>query len=154
MSEKPPGNVNEWSRKQLAREVIRLRAILHEHARRVGDDPRPASTEAPIIGGSPHGRGDSLVDARAAVLLESIDVVLLDTKRDDERVAMMMTLGGRINYADDRVTHAYLFGADGAAAIVSELILFAGRAAGADEHGRRFAAEFQALLDERMSEGR
>jgi hypothetical protein len=142
----------KWPKGELAKEVARLRAILREHAERPGDDPRQASTPDPIIGGSPHGRGDALLDARSAVLMDSIDVSLADMKRGDT-LAMMLVLAGRINYADDRVTHAYIFGPDGAAGIVSELIGLASRAAGAhgDPNAERFAAEFKADLERRMA---
>jgi hypothetical protein len=150
---KPP-ELKSWSKNDLVREVVRLRAVLHEHSERRGDDPRAHSTSDPIIGGSPHGRGDALLDARAAVLLDAVEVVLVDTKRETDPVSMMLTLGGRVNYADDVVTHAYLFGPDGAAGIVSELIMLASRAAGMhDTHGERFAAEFKVALEERMTDG-
>jgi hypothetical protein len=142
----------EWPKGELAKEVARLRAITREHADRPGDDPRQASTADPIIGGSPHGRGDALLDARSAVLMDSIDVVLVDMKRGDT-LSMMLSLAGRINYADDRVTHAYIFGPDGAAGIVSQLVGLASRAAGAhgDPNAERFAAEFKADLEQRMA---
>jgi hypothetical protein len=143
----------EWPKGELAKEVARLRAITREHAERPGDDPRQASTSDPIIGGSPRGRGDALLDARSAVLLESVEVVLVDTKRADDPLVMMLALAGRVNYADDRVTHAYIFGPDGAASIVSELIELASRAHGAhgDPNAERFAAEFKADLERRMA---
>ena len=146
---RPPDDLKDWSKKDLMREVARLRAITREHAERVGADPRPASTPTPIIGGSPTGKGDALIDARSAVLLEGIEVVLIDTKSDDP-VAMLLSLEGRINYADDRVTHAYLFGPDGAAGLVSELIELAQRAPGAGPHGQRFAEQFQADFKRRL----
>jgi hypothetical protein len=37
-----------------------------------------------------------------------------------EPVVMMLTLGGRINYADDRVTHAYLANPEGAATLAAD----------------------------------
>jgi hypothetical protein len=65
---------------------------------------------------------------------------------------MVMTIRGRVNYADDRVEHAYLFGTDGAAAIVTEIGGLVTRASrlGA-EHGQRFAAEFQVALERRIN---
>lgn len=148
---RPPDDLKAWPKNELVREVRRLRAITREHAERRGDDPRPASSTGSItdVAGDPHARGGALLDARAAVLMETIDVVLVDTKRD-EPVVMLLALGGRVNYADDRVEHAYLFGPDGAAALVSELVGLASRAAGADGHGERFAEAFQTELDRRM----
>jgi hypothetical protein len=90
-----------------------------------------------------------LLDMRSAVLMEAIDVVLVDTKTDDP-VAMMMALRGRVNYADDRVEHAYLFGADGAAAIITEIAGLVGRAGSLGaQHGERFAAQFVAAYEQR-----
>jgi hypothetical protein len=148
---KPPDDLREWGKRALIAEVERLRAVTREAGVRVGDDARGASTSDPIIGGSPHGRGDALIDARAAVLLESVEVVLIDTKRPGEAVAMLLTLAGRINYSDDRVTHAYLFGGDGAAGIVAELVQLAQRASSiGGEDGMRFAADFKVALEQRM----
>jgi hypothetical protein len=151
---KPPDELKDWSKNDLVREVRRLRAIMREHAERRGDDARESSTQDPVIGGSPHGRGDALVDARAAVLLDSTEVVLIDTMRaDDERVSMMLALAGRINYSDDRVENAYLMGPDGAAALVSQLVGLASRAAGDHARGgQQFAAEFKVDLERRMGE--
>lgn len=135
------------------REVARLRAVMREHAERPGDDPREASTQDPIIGGSPHGEGDALVDARSAVLLDAVEVVLLDTKRPEDGVSMLLSLAGRINYADDRVTHAYLMNGDGAAGIVAELVMLAHRAGAMGRpDGLAFAAEFKAGVECRMAE--
>jgi hypothetical protein len=149
---RPPDDLKDWSKKDLAREVGRLRAILHEHSERRGDDPRGQSASDPIIGGTPTGEGDALVDARSAVLLDAVEVVLVDTKRPDDPVSMLLSLSGRINYSDDRVTHAYLFGGDGAAGIVSELLMLAQRAGAMGRaDGVRFAAEFKAALEQRMA---
>jgi hypothetical protein len=149
---RPPDDLKDWSKKDLAREVGRLRAILHEHSERPGDDPRGQSASDPIIGGTPTGEGDALVDARSAVLLDAVEVVLVDTKRPDDPVSMLLSLSGRINYSDDRVTHAYLFGGDGAAGIVSELLMLAQRAGAMGRaDGVRFAAEFKAALEQRMA---
>jgi hypothetical protein len=151
---RPPDDLKDWSKNDLVREIRRLRAITREMAERVGDDPRGASTSDPIIGGSPHGQGDALIDARAAVLLDHADVVLVDTKRESEPVSMLLSLGGRINYSDDRTTVAYLMNGDGAAAIVSQLVGLASRAAGmhGDPHGEEFAADFKLALEARMGE--
>jgi hypothetical protein len=147
---RPPDDLKDWSKNDLVREVRRLRAITREMAERVGDDPRGASTSDPIVGGSPHGQGDALIDARAAVLLDHADVVLVDTKRDSEPVSMLLSLGGRVNYSDDRTTVAYLMNGDGAAAIVSQLVGLASRAAGSGPHGQEFAADFRVALEARM----
>lgn len=150
---KPPDDLKDWSKKDLMREVARLRAVMREHAERPGDDAREMSASDPIIGGSPHGQGDALVDARSAVLLEAVEVVLLDTKRPEDGVTMLLSLAGRINYADDRVTHAYLLNGDGAAGIVAELVALAQRAGAMGRpDGLAFAAEFKVGLERRMAE--
>jgi hypothetical protein len=151
----PPENLKDWSKNMLVREVTRLRAIVREHAEHRGDDPRAAATTGAAmvdVAGDPYAAGGVVLDTRAAVLMESVDVVLVDTKRD-EPVVMLLALGGRINYSTDRVEHAYLFGPDGAAGLVSQLVALAARASGMKGgHGARFAAEFQADLDRRMGE--
>jgi hypothetical protein len=155
MSKPPPDDLKSWSKNALVREVQRLRALTREHAERMGDDPREAATtDAAItdVTGDPHARGGVLLDARSAVLLESTDVALMDTKSEREPVAMMMALAGRINYSLDRVEHAYLFGPDGAAALVSQLIGLAHRASLHEGDGMRFAAEFKVALEARMNE--
>jgi hypothetical protein len=153
---RPPDDLKAWSKNELVREIRRLRAVTREHAERRGDDPRgQATTGAAVtdVAGDPHAVGGALLDARSAVLLDTVDVALVDTKADEEPVAMLLALGGRINYADDRVQHAYLFGPDGAAGLVSELVGLAARAGGAGPaHARLFAEEFQAVLSRRMEE--
>lgn len=153
MSVAPPSDLKSWSKKNLAREVQRLRAVLREHAERPGSDPREAATrDATIdIAGDPNAAGGSLLDLRSAVLLRGIDVVLVDTKQDDP-VAMMMTLSGRINYASDEIEHVYVFGPDGAAALMTQLVQLAKRASGLVPHGQRFAAEFKVAVEERMAD--
>lgn len=142
MAKPPPENLMEWPKAQLAREVQRLRAITREHSERLHDNARSGGE---AVGGSPHGRGDTLLDMRGAVLLEYHEVVLVDTKQD-ETPAMAMLLEGRVNYSDRHVKQMYLFGPDGAAAIVTQLIGLAGRA------GDQFGAQFKADLDRRLEE--
>jgi hypothetical protein len=79
------------------------------------------------------------------VLLDAIDVSLVDTKLDEPpRVAML--LAGRVNFADHRAQQLYMFSADGAAGLVSQLVGLAGRAGG------DFRTDFEASLDRRMKE--
>jgi hypothetical protein len=110
---------------------------------------REASVSDPIVGGGPRERGGSLLDARGAVLLDGMEVVLVDTE-PGTAPSMLMALRGRINYATDHVQHAYLFGPDGAAGLVSELLALVSRAAGLQPHGVEFAHEFQDLLEQRL----
>lgn len=153
MSGPPPDDLKAWSKNDLIRELRRLRAVMREHAERPGDDPRERQAPDAIVdvAGDPHAHGGALVDARSAVLMDGMEVVLIDTKQDAP-VAMMMMLRGRVNYSRDRAEHAYLFGPDGAAALVTELMMLAGRAgAGGQPHGRAFAEQFRADLERRMA---
>lgn len=155
MSGPPPDDLQYWAKNELVREVRRLRAVMHEHAERRGDDPRTAATTGAAItdvAEDPHAVGGVVLDARAAVLMDSVDVTLVDTKGHKDPLRMMMALAGRINYAADRVEHAYLLGPDGAAALVSQLIGLASRAAGVGGHGERFAAAFKVDLERRMED--
>jgi hypothetical protein len=154
--EPPPDDLMQWDKADLVKELTRVRAVIREGVRKaVSDDPRETDKQDRIIGGSPHGHGDALVDARETVLLDEVEVVLVDTKRGDEETpVMMLTLGGRINYSRDRVKHGYLFGADGAAGIVSELIALAHRAGlgNEDPHGKTFSDQFRLSFTDRMKE--
>jgi hypothetical protein len=140
----PPENLMDWPKAQLAREVARLRAILREHAAEVADEPHSGGAMVDVVG-DPYARGGVMLDARKAVLMDSLDVCLVDTKQDDTPV-MMLVIDGRVNYQNRRTSQAYLFDADGAAGLVSQLVGLAGRAGG------RFAAEFKADLDRRIGE--
>ena len=99
-----------------------------------------------IIGGSPHGQGDAIINATRAVLLDDIQVVLIDTlnKEGGSRV-IGMELSGRINKSTTRSESLYLFDEDGAAAIISQLLALAGRA--------DFLPELMTRLDELREEG-
>jgi hypothetical protein len=149
---KPPPDLMQWPKRELVRELERLRAITREHAERRGDDPRISAGTGAVVGGSPRGEGDALLDARSAVLLDGMEVVLVDTKSSDP-VSMLMELRGRVNYSTDHVRNAYLFGPDGAAAIVTQVLALAGRCAGsALPHARRFADEYESEVQRRLSE--
>ena len=93
-------------------------------------DPRkiPGGMSGP---GGPHDRSGVVLDARHAVLLETVDVSTLDPERGARgQAALALVLGGRINQSRDKASVLFLFGTDGAAAIVTELIAVIGRAAG------------------------
>ena len=144
MTKPPPENLMEWPKATLAKEVARLRAIMREHGAEVADAPHSGGDMADVAG-DPYARGGVVLDARKAVLMESLDVCLVDTKQDEKPI-MMMVLEGRVNYETRRTKQAYLFGADGAAALATQLVALAGRAGGA------FMAEFQGAFEERMAE--
>lgn len=146
MGSPPPDDLFQWPKQKLVKEVQRLRALVREHSDRPGSDPRAsASSSGGIIGGDdPHGEGTVLLDMRSAVLLEAVDVSLVDTKQE-QPVAMMLVLSGRVNYSADRVQHVYLFGPDGASGIVSEVTALVSRAQqGQLAHGQAFAEGFMA----------
>jgi hypothetical protein len=142
MAKPPPEDLMEWPKAELVREVARLRAITREHAERLHDESRSGGDS---VGGSPYGRGDSVLDMRGAVLLDYNEVVLVDSKRD-EPPAVALLLEGRVNYEKRRVKQMYVFGTDGAAALVTQLVGLAARAGG------EFAAEFKQAFDERLKE--
>lgn len=83
-----------------------------------------------IHGGTPFGRGDARIDVARAVLLDTINVVMVGTATWGEGAgrAIGLELAGRINKAQARTSVLYLMDEDGAAAIVSELVALAGRA--------------------------
>lgn len=134
----PPENLMDWPKGQLVREVQRLRAIVFEHARSRGDAPR---SDGGAIVDDPHARGGAILDARNAILMDQVDVSLVDAQRDEGPV-VALALAGRITMRPERATQLYLFGVDGAAAIVTELIGLAERA------GPRFAHRVAERLDE------
>jgi hypothetical protein len=98
-----------------------------------------------IIGGSPFGQGDARVNVGRAVLLDTVNVVLVGTATWDQGAgrAIGLELGGRVNKSVARVQTLFLMDEDGAAAVVTELIGMAGRA-GADQ----FIADVLRRLDD------
>lgn len=138
---KPP-ELKSWSKRQLIREVERLRAITREHAESRGDEPIADGGDLVDVAGDPHARGGVILDARNAILLDHVDVSLIDTKRD-EALALALLLQGRINFRDDRAQQLYLLNEDGAAAIVTQLLGLAQRIG--PEFERRFTERIEAL---------
>jgi hypothetical protein len=97
-----------------------------------------------ITGGSAFGQGDSLIDARSAVLLQEVTVVLVDsTSSEGTEPALAMELGGRINKTQQRSTVLYVMNEDGAAAIISQLLGLAHRVG--DEFFYQLIARIEAL---------
>lgn len=137
----PPPDLEQWSKRQLIREVERLRAILHEHADRRHDDAPDRSGGFVDVAGDPFARGGAVLDTRGAVLMETVDVVLVDTAPAlPGPAALMLTLGGRVNMERRHSSVAYLMPTDGAAAICSQLVGLAQRAGG------NFRTEFRARI--------
>lgn len=113
-------------------------------------DPRriPGSMAGP---GGPHDEGGVVLDARNAVILETVDVSTIDPDRGGRgKSALAMVLGGRINQTKDRASVLFIFGTDGAAAIATELIALAGRATG---HPAPFIADVMARIDKLAEDG-
>lgn len=109
---------------------------------RTNGDPR--KTGGTIAGpGGPHDRNSVIVDGTNAVLLDSSDVCLMETRGGSVVIAMLCE--GRINKTTDRASNLYLFDEDGAAALVSELIAVAHRIG--PEFGERLMARIAHLLD-------
>lgn len=134
--------LKSWSKNDLVREVERLRAITREHADRPGEDTAALSAGMVDVANDPYARGSVVMDARNAILMDAVDVCLVDTDPSDSdaepRLAML--LAGRVNMRGERSQVMFMFGADGAAAVVSQLLGLA----------QRIGPEFAALLEERM----
>lgn len=111
-------------------------------------DPRKLGGDIAGPGG-PHGKGDVIIDARNAVLMEHVNVAQVDNPSDG-RKAVALVLEGRINQSSDRTRVLYLFDADGAAALVTQLIALGGRsdAPWAHEFSQMLESRFKELQDE------
>lgn len=133
-----------WSKNELVREVERLRAITREHADRPGEDATGLPSDLVDVAGDPFARGGVLLDARHAILMEEVDVCLVDSDPSDEGAEplLMMLLSGRVNMRDEHAKVMFMFGADGAAAVISQLLGLAAR----------IGPEFMALLEQRMDD--
>jgi hypothetical protein len=145
MSGPPPANLMDWPKAELAKEVARLRAVLHEHSNQPADDPTSGGGLVDIAG-DPFARGGVVIDTRKAVLLDKLDVTLIDPKRPRDPPAMAMLMQGRVNMTTSRTRQLYLFGPDGAAGLVTELVTLAARAGG------DFEARFKESFDQRMDD--
>ena len=96
-------------------------------------DPRkiPGSMAGP---GGPHDIGGVVLDARNAVILDTVDVSTIDPDRGGRgQSAIALILGGRINQTKTRASVLFILGTDGAASIVTELIAIYGRATGSPQ---------------------
>lgn len=91
-------------------------------------DPRRLGGDIAGPGGS-RDRGAVFLDTTDAVLLESTTVCTVDAVRQGALGGQMifMTLDGRVNKKTDRVRIGYLFGPDGAAALITELLALTDR---------------------------
>lgn len=91
-------------------------------------DPRRLGGDIVGPGGS-RDRGAVFLDTSDAVLLESTNVCTVDNVRQGVLggQVIFMTLDGRINRTTDRARVGFLFGPDGAAALITELLAVADR---------------------------
>lgn len=116
----------------------------------MGSDPKrfgdPRKLGGGIAGpGGPFDEGENLIDTRNSVLLDSVDVAMVDNPSDGRQFASLL-LSGRVNRSPERTSVLYLFDADGAAAIVTELVALAGR------KGGQYATDFQRFVEFRFAE--
>lgn len=107
-----------YTTEQLIDEIEKLRGLLGSQL--------PTDAGGSIIGlddTSPHARHGVVIDPRKAVLLENVDVVLIEPHRAGRHsdAVLGLLLAGRINKSTEHSSVLYLFDADGAAAIISEL---------------------------------
>jgi len=91
-------------------------------------NPRNFGGSIVSIGGS-RDTGASFLDLTDIVLFESMEVCTVDAVRTGElqEQAIFMTMDGRVNKSKDRVHVGYMFGPDGAAAIITELLALSDR---------------------------
>jgi hypothetical protein len=118
-----------WSKNELIREVERLRAITREHAERPGEDTTNLQGTMVDPIGDPNARGNVVIDARNAILMETVECCLVDADPREELKPerLCLTLGGRVNMRNERSQVLFMFDVDGAAAIVSQLVALGGR---------------------------
>ncbi len=92
------------------------------------NDPRKLGGAVAGPGG-PRDQSQVVIDATDAVLLDEAVVATIDAfhKGSPAGQRIFMTLSGRINKSTDRAQVGYMFGPDGAAAIISELLALADR---------------------------
>lgn len=87
------------------------------------------------LGGAMYGPGGArerngvFIDTTDAVLLDTVDVCVMESVRAGQMQGRVtfMTLGGRVNKSDRRVQVGFLFGPDGGAGIITELLSLADR---------------------------
>lgn len=95
-----------------------------------GTDPRQYSGPGLVGPGGPRDRDAVLIPAASAVLLDRTSICEMgaQTRETGDRLKVFaMTLGGRINHSSSQVDLTFLFGSDGAAALVAEVFALACR---------------------------
>lgn len=103
-------------------------------------DPRKLPGEITGPGG-PHDRGAFILDATRAVLLDSVVASTVDSEQAETGSAIALLLEGRINRTTERARVLFIFGTDGAAAIVTELVALLGRASSKPGFGAQLMAD-------------
>ena len=106
-------------------------------------DPRMLGGSIALAGGS-REQGTSLIDIKNAVILNSVDVCTMDTVRQGvlgEQV-IFASFEGRINKTNDHVKVGFMFGPDGAAALITQLLSLA------DRHGAELLNDITRRLTE------
>lgn len=99
-------------------------------------------TMSNIIGGTPTGDGDALIDTTGAVLLDDIEIVLMGAKHDNGVEALIcLQLAGRINKTTSRDQKLYILGADHAATICANLVVHASHVGGG--YGEAFVTRLE-----------
>lgn len=91
-------------------------------------DPRKLGGDIAGPGGS-RDRGAVFLDTSDCVLLDATNVSTVDAVRQGalSESVIFMTMEGRINKRTDRARVGFMFGPDGAAAIITELLALADR---------------------------
>lgn len=92
--------------------------------------------------GGPYDEDAVVIDTEDAVLMDSINVAIVGTVKDKDvrEIVIALEIEGKLNNKPERVETLYLFDADGAAALVSELIGIASR----------LGPDFQRFLQNRL----
>lgn len=107
-------------------------------------DPKKLSTTTMHSFGDSRSQGTTLLDLTDVVHLEATEVCTVDTVRLGalNEQAIFMQLKGRINKTTNRVAVGFVFGPDGAAALITELLAVADR----------FGAELLSDITTRLTE--
>jgi len=91
----------------------------------------PRKLKGTIAGpGGPHDLGAVIVDTTNGIVLDQVDVSTIDREEQGKESIIALVLGGRIIRTQDRAEVLFMFGTDGAASIITELIALMGRATG------------------------
>lgn len=107
------------------------------------DDPRDMGGEIAGPGG-PYDEGGVVVSTENALLVEGLFVSTVDGQSE---LTIAAQVDGRVNRTSDRTTLLMLFGADGLAGFVTELLALVERMKAKDPEA---GEEVRRLIDERL----